>query len=73
MTTDTDTFTYTRNVALPPARMWPLITTAEMRAIWGAPDDSGPLTTVHSDLRIGGTDHQRYGPADAGPEVLSQP
>lgn len=29
----TDTFIYTRDVALPPARMWPLLTTADMRAI----------------------------------------
>lgn len=29
----TDTFIYTRDVALPPARMWPLLTTADMPAI----------------------------------------
>lgn len=66
----TDTFTYTRTVALPPARMWALITTPEMRAIWGAPDEGMTLHTVASDLRIGGTDHQRCGPADA-PEFES--
>lgn len=61
----TDTFTYTRDVALPPARMWPLLTDPDMRAIWGAPDEGMTLVTISSDLRVGGTDHQRCGPADA--------
>ena len=61
----TDTFTYARQTALPPARMWPLITNSEMRQIWGSPDDTATLTTLSSDLRVGGTDHQRCGPADA--------
>ena len=66
----TDTFTYARQTALPPARMWPLITNSEMRQIWGSPDDTATLTTLYSDLRVGGTDHQRCGPADA-PEFES--
>lgn len=61
----TDTFTYTRDVALPPARMWPLLTTPEMRATWGAPDDGMTMHTVSSDVRVGGVDHQRCGPQDA--------
>jgi len=66
----TDTFTYTRDVALSPARMWPLLTRPEMRAQWGAPDEGMTLETIASDLRVGGTDHQRCGPADA-PEFES--
>ncbi|MEJ6640683.1 MAG: SRPBCC domain-containing protein [Octadecabacter sp.] len=66
----TDTFIYTRDAALPPARMWPLLTTADMRAIWGAPDAGKTLDTVASDVRVGGVDHQRCGPADA-PEFES--
>ncbi len=61
----TDTFTYERQIALTPARMWPLITNPDMREIWGAPDNASSLTTLSSDLRVGGTDHQRCGPADA--------
>lgn len=66
----TDTFTYTRDLSLSPARMWPLLTNAETRAIWGSPDESMTLDTVSSDLRVGGMDHQRCGPADA-PEFES--
>lgn len=62
---NTSTFTFSRNVALPPTRMWPLITQADMRAIWGAPDEGVVLETLASDVRVGGTDHQRCGPADA--------
>lgn len=61
----TDTFTYSRKVALPPGRMWPLLTNPEMRAIWGAPDEGMTLSTVSSDLRIGGVDHQICGAPDA--------
>lgn len=65
MTTDTKTFSFTRNIALPPARLWPLLTDADMRGRWGAPDENMLLETLSSDLRVGGTDHQRCGPADA--------
>jgi uncharacterized protein YndB with AHSA1/START domain len=61
----TDTFTYTREVALPPTRLWPLLTHPDMRAKWGAPDADTTLETISSDVRIGGTDHQRCGHADA--------
>ena len=65
MTIDTDTFTFTRNLALPPARLWHLLTDADKRCSWGPPDDSMVLETVSSDVRVGGTDHHRCGPADA--------
>lgn len=70
MTTDTDVFTYTRDISLPPARLWPLLTHPDMRAVWGAPEEGMTLETITSDLRVGGVDHQRCGPADA-PEFES--
>ena len=65
MTTDTDTYTFSRDLALPPARLWPLLTDADMRAAWGSPDESMTLTTLSTDVRVGGTDHHRCGPEDA--------
>lgn len=64
MTTDTDTFTFTRDMPLSAARMWYLMTDPKMREVWGAPGDA-TLTLLTSDMRIGGTDHHRCGPADA--------
>ena len=64
MTTDTDTFTYSRDLPLSPARLWPLLTQADMRANWGAPDESMEMTVLSSDVRVGGTEHQRCGPED---------
>ncbi|MBU2991857.1 SRPBCC domain-containing protein [Octadecabacter sp. 1_MG-2023] len=66
----TDTFTFTRDLALNPTRMWPLLTQPDMRATWGAPGEGMVLETLSSDVRVGGTDHQRCGPADA-PEFES--
>ena len=65
MTTDTDTFTFERDFPLPPARMWGLMTDPKMREIWGAPGEDTVLEMLSSDLRIGGTDKHRCGPADA--------
>lgn len=61
----TDTFTYARTLALSPARLWPLLTNAQMRAKWGLPDDSLTLESVSSNVQVGGTDHHRAGPAEA--------
>jgi len=44
--------------------MWPLLTNAEMRAVWGAPNGDATLDTLSHDFRIGGIDHHRCGPAD---------
>lgn len=63
--TDTDTFSFTRRYALSPAQVWHLVTDAEQRAQWAVPDPSMTLTTLSSDLCLGGTDHHRCGPADA--------
>jgi uncharacterized protein YndB with AHSA1/START domain len=63
MTTDTDTFTFTRAMPLPPDRMWHLMTDATQRETWGAPGDA-VLQTIHADTRAGGTERHRCGPAD---------
>ena len=65
MTTDTDTFTFDRTFPLPPAKMWHLMTSAEGREAWGAPDDGQVLEALSSDFRIGGTERHRCGPAKA--------
>ncbi len=65
MTTDTDTFTFSRSFPLNPDKMWHLMTDAGMREAWSVPDDSMVLETVASDLSVGGVDHHRCGPADA--------
>ena len=65
MTTDTDTFTFTREMPLPPDRLWHLMPDPKMREIWGAPGEDTVLHVVSSDLRVGGTDHHRCGPRDA--------
>jgi len=64
MTTDTGTFDFDRRYLLPPDRMWHLMTDPAMREKWGAPGDH-VLTIVTADLRVGGTDRHRCGPADA--------
>lgn len=65
MTTDTNTFTYTRRYPLPPAQLYHLLTDADMRAAWGCPDPGMDMTVVTTDLTVGGTDLQRAGPANA--------
>jgi len=62
--TNTDTFTFARDMPLSAARMWHLMTDPDMRSAWSAPGDT-TLTLLSSDLRIGGTDHHRCGPEDA--------
>ncbi|MBD3664054.1 SRPBCC domain-containing protein [Sulfitobacter aestuariivivens] len=64
MSTDTDTFTYARTYPLPSKRMWHLMTDPTMREKWGVPDDGMVMKVVTSDLRVGGVDHHRCGPAD---------
>ncbi len=63
MTTDTDTFVYQRDYAISPAQLWHILTDPGMRESWGAPGEGVTLDTVTSDLRIGGTDRHRCGPA----------
>ena len=63
MTTDTDTSTHARDFAHSTDRMWHLITDPAMRDRSSAPGDH-VVETLSSDLRVGGVDHQRCGPAD---------
>ncbi|MEL6700887.1 MAG: SRPBCC domain-containing protein [Pseudomonadota bacterium] len=65
MTTDTDTFTFTRSFDLPPAKLWHLLTAPEAREIWGAPNDETVLETLSADFTPGGTEHHRCGPKEA--------
>ncbi len=63
MTTDTDTFHFTRSMPLPADRMWHLMTDTTMREAWGAPGDH-VLETITADMRVGGVERHRCGPAD---------
>ncbi len=63
MTTDTDTFTFTRTMPLAPDRMWPLLVSAKHREAWGAPGDH-VLETLSEDTRVGGIERARCGPSD---------
>ncbi|WP_299294518.1 SRPBCC domain-containing protein [uncultured Tateyamaria sp.] len=65
MTTDTGHFEMTRTLPLTPERLWHLLTDASMRERWGAPSEGTVLTVEASDLRVGGSDRHRCGPADA--------
>ncbi len=65
MTTDTGHFDLTRSFKIAPDTLWPLLTDARMREAWGLPDPSMSLTTVTEDLRVGGIERHRCGPADA--------
>ena len=65
MTTDTDTFAYERDYAISPAQLWHLLTDPAMRESWGAPGEGARLETLSADLRVGGVERHRCGPADA--------
>lgn len=61
----TGNFTLTRAFSLVPADLWPLLTDPETRSGWSGPSDSDVLTLEAQDLREGGTDRHRCGPAEA--------
>lgn len=65
MTLDTKSFDLFRTLPLPPARLWDVLTDPKHRENWSAPDETMVLETVTADLRVGGEDRQRCGPADA--------
>ena len=64
MTLDTKSYDFFRSLPLPPKRLFPLLTEAKYRDRWNAPDADTPVETITEDLRIGGEDKQRCGPAD---------
>lgn len=59
------TLDFERGFDLPPARLWHLLTDAGMREAWGAPTDDARLVMEETDLRQGGLERHRCGPADA--------
>lgn len=65
MTLDTGHFEMSRELGLSPARLWDVLTDAGHREQWGAPEEGMVLTVEASDLREGGAERHRCGPADA--------
>lgn len=65
MALETSSFDTFRDLALPPARLWEVLTDPSLRCKWGGPDESMVLDVVNADLRVGGVDRLRCGPADA--------
>ena len=65
MKTDTDSFAFSRRYALAPARLWHLLTDPQMRSLWGAPSENMVLQVLSEDLRVGGIERHRCGPAEA--------
>lgn len=65
MTTDTGSFDLTRSFAITPAQLWHLLTDPRMREAWGVPDETMVLEMVTEDLRVGGFEQHRCGPAEA--------
>ena len=65
MTLDTGHFDLARILPLPPDRLWELLTDARHRENWGAPEEGMVLVVEASDLREGGADRHRCGPAEA--------
>ena len=69
MALDTSSFDIHRTFALPPEKLWILLTDAKHREKWGAPDDKTVLVVETADVRVGGQDRHRCGPPDA-PEFI---
>ena len=64
MTAPTATFRLTRSIAVPQDRLWHLLTDPKCRELWGAPSDDAVLVLDTADLREGGQERHRCGPAD---------
>ena len=65
MKPDTASLEFERRLALPPARLWEVLTDARHREQWGAPSEGAVLEVVEADVREGGRDRHRCGPAEA--------
>ena len=65
MTTDTATYDFHRDFTISTAQLWHLLTDPGMRSQWGTPEPGQTLTMITSDLRTGGLERHRCGPADA--------
>jgi uncharacterized protein YndB with AHSA1/START domain len=69
MTPHTSHFRLARSFAIAPDRLWALLTDGRAREAWGAPSDSAVLVLEVEDLREGGQERHRCGPAEA-PEFV---
>ncbi|MDJ1007624.1 MAG: SRPBCC domain-containing protein [Paracoccaceae bacterium] len=65
MTLNTGHFEFKRSLALPPERLWEVLTDPRHRENWGAPEEGMVLTVETADLSEGGQDRHRCGPAEA--------
>ncbi|MFA8388073.1 MAG: SRPBCC domain-containing protein [Pelagibaca sp.] len=64
MTAPIATFRLTRSIKASQDRLWHLLTDPKSRELWGAPTDEAVLVLETTDLREGGQDRHRCGPAD---------
>jgi uncharacterized protein YndB with AHSA1/START domain len=69
MSLDTKSFDMHRTLPLSPDRLWDVLTDPKLREQWNGPDAQTMLVTETADLRVGGRDRHRFGPADA-PEFV---
>ena len=67
--TDTKMLEFTRDLPLSPDRLWPVLTDAEHRSKWGAPEEGMVLEVERADTREGGEERHYCGPAD-NPEFV---
>ena len=65
MTFSTSKLSFDRTIATSPARLFHLMTDARSREVWGGPNDETVLTMEVEDLREGGQERHRCGPAEA--------
>ncbi|MDC1399219.1 SRPBCC domain-containing protein [Yoonia sp.] len=69
MSLDTKSFNLTRTMPVTVDQLWHLLTDAKARENCSGPDATTLLETETADLRVGGQDRHRFGPADA-PEFV---
>ncbi len=69
MTLDTRSFDLNRALPIAPEQLWNIMTDPTHREKWGAPEENMVLTVEKSDLKVGGQDRHRCGPAEA-PEFV---
>lgn len=67
--TTTKTLEFKRSLPLAPARLWPLLTDARHREVWGAPEEGMTMTADIVDTQEGGYERHRCGAAEA-PDFL---
>ncbi len=63
MPPETGSIDLDRTLPLPPDRLWPILTDPHHREQWGAPGEGTVLIMESADLRVGGQDRHRCGPA----------